>query len=183
MIPPGRVLGLDLGDVRIGVAISDEARRVAVAVGTVHVGRPPGELKAIGVQPPSSVPLYYRVSADLLTQADKIQVVGADTSGAVEPVLVGAADRLWVTLGSDHTDRKAESFGVAIAKQICAKAVGRKHPGMVLLFPNKKPADAPAVEAKPKDHWVLSYRVPATAGGEKGFLGFSLVVVGATMAE
>jgi putative Holliday junction resolvase len=44
---PGRVLGLDLGDVRIGVAISDDARRVAVPLGTVHVGRPPGELKAI----------------------------------------------------------------------------------------------------------------------------------------
>ena len=83
------------------------------------------ELKAIGVQPPSSVPLYYRASADLLTQADKIQVVGADTSGEVEPVLVGAPDRLWVTLGSDHTDRKVESFSVAVAKQICAKAVGR----------------------------------------------------------
>jgi putative holliday junction resolvase len=44
---PGRVLGVDLGDVRIGVAISDDARRVAVTLGTVHVGRPPGELKAI----------------------------------------------------------------------------------------------------------------------------------------
>src|SRR6476469_10014104 len=44
---PGRVLGLDLGDVRIGVAISDDARRVAVPLGTVQVGRPPGELKAI----------------------------------------------------------------------------------------------------------------------------------------
>jgi putative holliday junction resolvase len=43
----GRVLGLDLGDVRIGVAVSDDARRVAVPLGTVHVGRPPGELKAI----------------------------------------------------------------------------------------------------------------------------------------
>jgi putative Holliday junction resolvase len=43
----GRVLGVDLGDVRIGVAISDDARRVAVPLGTVHVGRPPGELKAI----------------------------------------------------------------------------------------------------------------------------------------
>jgi hypothetical protein len=83
------------------------------------------ELKAIGVPAPSSVPLYYRVSAELLTQADRIQVVGDDTSGEVEPVLVGAADRLWVTLGSDHTDRKAESFSVAFAKQICAKAVGR----------------------------------------------------------
>lgn len=43
----GRVLGLDLGDVRIGVAISDPDRRVAVPIGTVHVGQPPGELKAI----------------------------------------------------------------------------------------------------------------------------------------
>jgi putative Holliday junction resolvase len=45
--PPGRVLGLDLGDVRIGVAISDPDRRLAVPLGTVHVGRPPGELRAI----------------------------------------------------------------------------------------------------------------------------------------
>ena len=43
----GRVLGLDLGDVRIGVAISDPDRRLAVAVGTVQVGRPPGEMRAI----------------------------------------------------------------------------------------------------------------------------------------
>lgn len=44
---PGPVLGLDLGDARIGVAISDPERRTAVPVGTVHVGRPPGELAAI----------------------------------------------------------------------------------------------------------------------------------------
>jgi len=44
---PGPVLGLDLGDARIGVAVSDPDRRVAVAVGTVHVGQPPGELQAI----------------------------------------------------------------------------------------------------------------------------------------
>jgi putative Holliday junction resolvase len=46
---PGRgpVLGLDLGDARIGVAISDDDRRLAVPVGTVHVGQPPGELVAI----------------------------------------------------------------------------------------------------------------------------------------
>jgi putative Holliday junction resolvase len=43
----GPVLGLDLGDARIGVAVSDPDRRVAVPVGTVHVGQPPGELKAI----------------------------------------------------------------------------------------------------------------------------------------
>jgi putative Holliday junction resolvase len=43
---PGRVLGLDLGDVRIGVAISDDDRRMAVPLGTIHTGAP-ADLKAI----------------------------------------------------------------------------------------------------------------------------------------
>ena len=41
------MIGLDLGDARIGVAISDPERRLAVPVGTVHVGQPPGELLAV----------------------------------------------------------------------------------------------------------------------------------------
>src|SRR5437762_290605 len=44
--PSGRVLGLDLGDVRIGVAISDPERRLAVPLGTVLAGAPQ-DLKAI----------------------------------------------------------------------------------------------------------------------------------------
>jgi hypothetical protein len=83
------------------------------------------ELKAIGVQPPSKVPLYYRVSASLLTQVEAIQVVGDDTSGEAEPVLVGTVDRLWVTVGADHTDRKLEAYGVAQSKQVCPKVIGR----------------------------------------------------------
>ena len=43
---PGRVLGLDHGDARIGVAITDDARRLAVPFGTVHTGAP-ADLKAI----------------------------------------------------------------------------------------------------------------------------------------
>ena len=46
MAETGRVLGLDLGDVRIGVAISDPERRLAVPLGTVHTGAP-ADLKAI----------------------------------------------------------------------------------------------------------------------------------------
>ena len=42
----GRVLGLDLGDAHIGVAISDDGRRVAVPLGTVPAGAPQ-DLKAI----------------------------------------------------------------------------------------------------------------------------------------
>ena len=75
------------------------------------------ELKAIGVQPPSKVPLYYRAGAALLTQADRIQVVGDDTSGEAEPVLVGTPDRLWVTVGADHTDRKLEAYVAVSGEQ------------------------------------------------------------------
>ena len=46
MTGPGRVLGLDLGDARIGVAISDEARRMAVPLGTVRTGAP-ADVRAI----------------------------------------------------------------------------------------------------------------------------------------
>jgi len=42
----GRVLGLDLGDARIGVAISDDERRLAVPLGTVRTGAP-ADLRAI----------------------------------------------------------------------------------------------------------------------------------------
>ena len=46
MTGPGRVLGLDLGDARIGVAISDDERRVAVPLGTVRTGAP-SDVRAI----------------------------------------------------------------------------------------------------------------------------------------
>ncbi len=42
----GRVLGLDLGQSRIGVAVSDPDRRVAVPIGTVRTGAP-GDVRAI----------------------------------------------------------------------------------------------------------------------------------------
>jgi hypothetical protein len=83
------------------------------------------ELQAIGVPRPSAVPLFYRMSVDRLMQAERIQVVGPDTSGEVEPMLIGTADRLWVTVASDHTDRKAEVYSVALSKQLCPKICGR----------------------------------------------------------
>lgn len=81
------------------------------------------ELAAIGVPGPSTFPLFYRLGVTQLTQVEHLQVLGPDTSGEVEPVLVSLADGLWVTLGSDHTDRKAETMGVALSKQLCSKVL------------------------------------------------------------
>ena len=44
---PGPVLALDLGEVRIGVAVSDPGRRVAVPAGTIRVAGAPQDLKAV----------------------------------------------------------------------------------------------------------------------------------------
>jgi Protein of unknown function (DUF2848) len=79
------------------------------------------ELEELGVKAPTTTPIFYRVSANLLTTETEIEVSGADTSGEVEFVLLSRADGLWVTVGSDHTDRKAETVGVTLSKQLCAK--------------------------------------------------------------
>ncbi|MCW5746175.1 MAG: DUF2848 domain-containing protein [Alphaproteobacteria bacterium] len=83
------------------------------------------ELAAVGVPPPSSVPLFYRAAARNLCQDDRIEVVGPDTAGEVEPVIVSLADGMWLTVGSDHTDRNVSSYSVALSKQTCAKPIGR----------------------------------------------------------
>jgi hypothetical protein len=83
------------------------------------------ELEEIGVRPPKTTPIFYRVSASLFTHADEIQVSGADTSGEVEFVLLKDRE-LRVAVGSDHTDRKAETIGVSLSKQLCAKPVSRE---------------------------------------------------------
>ena len=82
------------------------------------------ELAAIGIPRPSSVPVFYRTSVNGLTQTKRLEVLGPDTSGEVEPVLFGLEDDVWLGLGSDHTDRKAETMGIALSKQLCGKVVG-----------------------------------------------------------
>ncbi len=83
------------------------------------------ELNKLGIPPPSAVPTFYRVAANLVTQSPSIQVLGPASSGEVEPVLFAAEDGLWLTVGSDHTDRDIERAGIALAKQLCAKPVAQ----------------------------------------------------------
>ncbi len=81
------------------------------------------ELEELGVKPPKTTPIFYRVAASLFTTAGEIEVSGPDTSGEVEFVLIKEDSQLRVTVGSDHTDRKAETIGVSLSKQLCAKPV------------------------------------------------------------
>jgi hypothetical protein len=84
------------------------------------------ELEAIGVRRPKTTPIFYRVSASLLTTDDTIDVLGENSSGEVEYVLYAIDGDILVGVGSDHTDRKAETVGVSLSKQMCAKPVSRQ---------------------------------------------------------
>lgn len=84
------------------------------------------ELAEIGVKPPKTTPIFYRVSNTLISYATSIQVSGTDTSGEVEFVLLAKPDGLYVTVGSDHTDRKAETIGVSLSKQLCEKPIAKE---------------------------------------------------------
>ena len=81
------------------------------------------ELEAIGIARPASTPIYYRVSARRLTTEDSIEVCGTESSGEVEFVLIGWQGRIFVGVGSDHTDRKVETYSVTVSKQMCDKSI------------------------------------------------------------
>jgi hypothetical protein len=81
------------------------------------------ELAELGVSPPNTVPCYYRGSAALVTTASSIQVLGTDSSGEVEALLVGTPSGIAVGVGSDHTDRHVEKYSIAVSKQLCAKPI------------------------------------------------------------
>lgn len=82
------------------------------------------ELAALGVRPPATVPVFYRVAAARLTTAPSIECTGTASSGEVEFVILSTGGRLWVGVGSDHTDREVETYGITVSKQMCDKPVG-----------------------------------------------------------
>jgi len=82
------------------------------------------ELAAIGVARPRTVPCFYRCGANLLTTAEHLDVTGPDSSGEVEFMLLSLPEGLFVGVGSDHTDRKVEAYGVTVSKQMCPKPIG-----------------------------------------------------------
>jgi hypothetical protein len=79
------------------------------------------ELEALGVRRPATTPIFYRVAAARLSTAAEIEVVGAQSGGEVEFVLLQHGGRMWVGAGSDHTDREVETYGVTVSKQMCDK--------------------------------------------------------------
>ncbi len=79
------------------------------------------ELASLGTPGPERIPIYMNFSTYLLTTDDEISVVSSQSSGEVEYVLLGKGEQIWVTVGSDHTDRDVETKSIPGSKQMYAK--------------------------------------------------------------
>ncbi len=112
-----------LGDGEVNVAVDDLVIAGWTGRDEAAIEAHIVELEAIGVPRPSKVPIYYRVAADTLTTAGEIQVPDNESSGEVEFVLFGHPDGMLIATGSDHTERKVESYSITVSKQMCAKPV------------------------------------------------------------
>jgi len=81
------------------------------------------ELEALGVTRPATTPIFYEVAASRATIASAIDVSGSSSSGEVEFAMLRLDGEMWVGVGSDHTDREVETYGVTVSKQMCDKPI------------------------------------------------------------
>lgn len=82
------------------------------------------ELAELGVEPPKVTPCFYQVGAVSLTTAERIDCLGTASSGEVEYFLyLDEREKMWVGVGSDHTDREAEAYSISFSKQVCPKPI------------------------------------------------------------
>jgi len=81
------------------------------------------ELKKEGIPVPEEIPTLYPVASYLITTRDVLEVVDESTSGEAEFVLLLQGGKIYVAVGSDHTDRNLEASSIVKAKQICPNVV------------------------------------------------------------
>ena len=108
-------------------ALAFTPRRLLIAGYTgrdqAAVARHVAELREHGIPAPARTPALYALAPDRLTTATPVAVVGAQTSGEAEFVLIVSRGVLYVGVGSDHTDRDLERLSVPRSKQVCPKPI------------------------------------------------------------
>ncbi len=76
------------------------------------------ELVKLGIPAPTEIPILMPMPRHLIATDSWIEVRDGATSGEVEYVLLFDSEHLWVTVGSDHTDRVIERVDIAKSKQL-----------------------------------------------------------------
>ena len=88
------------------------------------------ELASAGESAPDATPAFYHLTGEMVRQTEILVVHGDETSGEVEPVVVRANGQLFLTVGSDHTDRALQREDIALSKADCPKVIARSWVGI-----------------------------------------------------
>jgi hypothetical protein len=85
-------------------------------------------------------------------------------------------------ISNPEFDPKPDVMEPKALQDVSARTMSGSHPGIFLLFPNNKPAEAATIADQGQGHWVVKARLEVDAGGKKAFVGFALTVVGHSSA-
>jgi hypothetical protein len=83
------------------------------------------EMRALGVPGPDKVPIVFPIATAMLTQEDRAEIYSPESSGEVEYVLIATKERVAITVGSDHTDRRVEAASIELSKRVCPNVLAR----------------------------------------------------------
>ena len=84
------------------------------------------ELKTIGVPAPEKTPVFFPKYPDRLTQASEIPCLNEESHiGEAEYVVLVKEDEIFISTGSDHTDRSLETVSIPKAKQMYPNVISK----------------------------------------------------------
>ncbi len=85
------------------------------------------EVARIGIPQPKNIPEVYILQPYLITTSNYIRKISEFHTGEVEYVLlIKNEDEIYVTVGSNHTDREVERCSVLAGKHMYPKVVARR---------------------------------------------------------
>jgi hypothetical protein len=110
------------------------------------------ELAELGIEGPTRTPIYMNFPTYLVTTADTVEVISAESSGEVEYVVLRDGASTCIGVGSDHTDRGFERHSIPASKLMYPKVMASA------VWPLEEVAE----------HWDrLVIRSWVTAGGKR----------------
>jgi len=79
------------------------------------------ELERQGIPPPKDFPILFPLIPQLLWQGPTVPVIGPHNTPEVEPVLLFLEEKVFLTVGSDQTDRALEATHLTLSKNTSPK--------------------------------------------------------------
>jgi hypothetical protein len=90
----------------------------------------------------------------------------------------------FVVVLSAKADTSPALMEPAKLQETSSDSIASGHPGVFMLVPSK-PGKAPEVVARPKEHWMITTKIPLVSGGKEtgAFIGLGINLVGHSPVE